>query len=179
MLCGQKNPLSRKALLECGLHAGRLPEIRTGADQTGSHPEWKQPQNSTRSFSPALAGSFSLFPFSPRVCRIFMGVQQRQVDIVKKKIETVCGFSCSDCDHHEKDCPGCEKVRGRPFWTAFVNIDQCPVYECCTTLKKLPRCGKCPELVCERFFRFRDPERTDEQAAAALAAAEKELRARG
>jgi hypothetical protein len=95
-----------------------------------------------------------------------------------KKIETVCGFSCSDCDHHKKECPGCEKTRGKPFWTAFVNIDQCPIYECCTTMKKLPHCGKCPELVCERFTRFKNPEMTDEQAAAALATAEKELRSR-
>jgi hypothetical protein len=95
-----------------------------------------------------------------------------------KKIETVCGFSCSDCDHHKKDCPGCEKVTGKPFWTAFVNIDQCPIYECCTTLKNLPHCGKCSELVCERFTRFKNPEMTDEQAAAALATAEKELRCR-
>jgi len=98
--------------------------------------------------------------------------------IMTKKIETVCGFSCSDCDHHKKDCPGCEKITGKPFWTAFVNIDQCPIYECCTTMKKLPHCGKCPELVCERFTRFKNPEMTDEQAAAGLAAAEKELRAR-
>lgn len=98
--------------------------------------------------------------------------------MAKKKIETVCGFSCSDCDHLRKDCPGCEKVTGKPFWTAFVNIDQCPIYECCTTMKKLPHCGKCPELVCERFTRFKNPEMTDEQASAALAAAEKELRAR-
>lgn len=107
-----------------------------------------------------------------------MRVREGLVCMAKKKIETVCGFSCSDCDHHKKECPGCETIKGKVFWTAFVNIDQCPIYECCTTMKKLPHCGKCPELVCERFTRFKNPEMTDEQAAAGLAAAEKELRSR-
>lgn len=126
-------------------------------------------------------GKGILFLFSPLsrpLSRVFMLMRQGQVCMAKKKIETVCGFSCSDCDHHKKDCPGCEETTGKPFWTAFVNIDQCPIYECCMTIKTLPHCGKCPELVCERFTRFKNPEMTDEQAAAGLAAAEKELRAR-
>ncbi|NMB77674.1 MAG: DUF3795 domain-containing protein [Methanomicrobiales archaeon] len=96
----------------------------------------------------------------------------------KKKIETVCGYSCSDCDHYTKECPGCKQTKGTPFWTAFVNASQCPVYECCTTIKSLPHCGKCPDLFCERFSRYKNPEITEEEAAASLAAMEKELRSR-
>ena len=98
--------------------------------------------------------------------------------MVKKKIETVCGYSCSDCDHHKKECPGCEKSNGKPFWTAFVDAVCCPVYDCCTNDRKLPHCGKCPDLICERYTRFKNPEITDEQAAAALTAAKNELRNR-
>ena len=96
----------------------------------------------------------------------------------KKKIETVCGYSCSDCSHLAKECPGCDTTKGKPFWTAFVGIDQCPVYECCTTERKLPHCGKCPDLVCERYRRYKNPEMTDEEATAALAESEKILRSR-
>jgi len=95
-----------------------------------------------------------------------------------KKIETVCGYSCSTCDHHGNECQGCGKTMGKPFWTAFAGVECCPVYDCCANEKKLPHCGKCAELVCERFTRFRDPGMTDEEAAASLAAMERELRAR-
>jgi hypothetical protein len=95
-----------------------------------------------------------------------------------KKIETVCGYSCSDCTHHESECSGCGKTKGAPFWTAYVDVKHCPVYDCCVTGKKLAHCGKCPELICERFTRFKDPNRTEEESAACLGAMEKELRSR-
>lgn len=95
-----------------------------------------------------------------------------------KKIETVCGYSCSDCDHLKKECEGCKKTKGKPFWTAFVDAACCPVYDCCTNERELPHCGRCPDLVCERFTRFRDPDMTDEQVQEGLAAMERELRSR-
>jgi hypothetical protein len=95
-----------------------------------------------------------------------------------KKIETVCGYSCSDCDHHGNECPGCQKTKGKPFWTAYVQVACCPVFDCCVNEQKLPHCGKCPDLVCERFTRFKNPEHSEEEAAACLAAMERELRAR-
>lgn len=96
-----------------------------------------------------------------------------------KKIETVCGYSCSDCDHYMKECKGCLPTQGVPFWTAFVGIDRCAIYDCCTNVRKLPHCGKCPDLMCERYNRiYETPGITDEQAKEALAAMEKELRSR-
>ena len=95
-----------------------------------------------------------------------------------KKIETVCGFSCSDCDHHGQECRGCGKTKGTPFWAVYAGIDQCQIYTCCTTERRLPHCGKCPDLMCDRFTRFRDPDMNDEEAAACLASMEQELRAR-
>jgi hypothetical protein len=95
-----------------------------------------------------------------------------------KKIETVCGYSCSSCDHLKKECPGCEATKGKPFWTAYAGIEQCQIYSCCTTERILPHCGKCPELMCERFTRFKDPDMSETEAAGNLAAMEQELRAR-
>jgi hypothetical protein len=97
----------------------------------------------------------------------------------KKKIETVCGYSCSTCDHHGKECPGCGETEGKPFWTAFIGIDRCAIYECCTNDRKLPHCGKCPDMMCERFNRLReDPDMNDAEVTACLAAMETELRSR-
>jgi hypothetical protein len=96
--------------------------------------------------------------------------------MTKKNIQTVCGYSCSDCDHYTKECPGCEATKGKPFWTAYADIG--PIYACCTTERKLPHCGRCPELMCERFTRFKDPDMTDAEVAACLTAMEQELRAR-
>jgi len=44
--------------------------------------------------------------------------------------------------------------------------------------RNLPHCGKCPELMCERFSRFKDPDRNEEQTKAVLFQMEHELRAR-
>lgn len=96
-----------------------------------------------------------------------------------QKIQTVCGYSCSDCHHLGNDCAGCEETKGKPFWTAFVDTDVCPVYDCCVHDRRLAHCGKCPDLVCERFTRFKDPEMDEEQAAIALRRMEQDLRSRG
>ncbi|MCK9631545.1 MAG: DUF3795 domain-containing protein [Methanoregula sp.] len=99
--------------------------------------------------------------------------------MAKKKIETVCGYSCSDCDHHGKECTGCEKTRGKPFWTAFIGIENCAIYDCCKNERKFPHCGKCPDLMCGRFDRIRDdPHLNEAEAAACLVAMEQELRSR-
>lgn len=80
------------------------------------------------------------------------------------KIPTVCGMYCDECDHYEKDCQGCDEVEGSTFWTEYVDIESCPVYDCCVNKRKLTHCGHCNEMPCERYFRFRDPEMTEEDA---------------
>ena len=64
------------------------------------------------------------------------------------------------------------------FWTAFAGINCCPVFDCCVNDTKLLHCGKFPELMCERFTRFKNPEVSDEVQADIIAAMEKELRVR-
>ncbi|MGB9176843.1 MAG: DUF3795 domain-containing protein [Methanoregula sp.] len=96
-----------------------------------------------------------------------------------KKIQTFSGYSCSDCEQHQKkECPGCAKTKGLPFWTAYVGSNRCAIYDCCTSEMKFPHCGKCPDVVCERFIRFKNPAMGDAEAAAGVAAMEKELRGR-
>lgn len=95
-----------------------------------------------------------------------------------KKIETVCGYSCSDCDHLGAECRGCISLRGKPFWTQFVGVETCPVYKCCVDERKFAHCGRCPDLMCDRFTRFKDPGMSDEEARAGLKRMEQELRSR-
>ena len=96
----------------------------------------------------------------------------------KNTIQTVCGYSCSGCEHLGSECPGCKETEGKPFWTAYVDTKTCPVYECCVTERNYQHCGKCPDLMCERFSRFKDPDMTDEQAREVLAMMEADLRSR-
>ena len=70
---------------------------------------------------------------------------------------TVCGLWCDDCDHNEKDCTGCSEGDGCAFWTEYVDIESCPVYTCCVEERKLPHCGYCDEMPCEKHTRFSDP----------------------
>ncbi len=98
--------------------------------------------------------------------------------MARDTIETVCGYSCSGCNHLGDECPGCEATKGKPFWTAYVGVECCPVYDCCVNERNLPHCGRCPDLLCERFSRFKDPNVSDEQARAALLQMEQVLRAR-
>jgi len=98
--------------------------------------------------------------------------------MAKKKMQTICGFSCTDCNYLEKECPGCEAKKGKVFWTAYVGADCCPIYDCCVNDRRLPHCGKCPDLVCERYTRFKDPNVSEEVAAKGLVERVQELRNR-
>jgi hypothetical protein len=91
--------------------------------------------------------------------------------------ENVCGYSCSSCGHFENERPGCEVTGGKPFWTAYVDTETCPIYDCCVNERKYPHCGKCPDLMCE-LTRFKDPDMTPEQARTFLVRMEKDLRSR-
>ena len=47
------------------------------------------------------------------------------------------------------------------MWTA----DICPVYKCCLD-KAVEHCGKCGEMPCERWTRYKDPNVSEEEGAA-------------
>ena len=93
-------------------------------------------------------------------------------------IETICGYSCTECNHHGVECPGCGATGGKPFWATDAGVDACPVYDCCANKKNLPHCGRCPDLMCEQFSRSKNPDTSEEEAKAILLRMEQEIRAR-
>ncbi len=90
-------------------------------------------------------------------------------------IPTVCGVRCDECPHFETDCQGCSESKGCIFWTEYVDIESCPVWTCCVEERKLPHCGFCDEMPCERYTRFRDPGMTDEDVSTSLQKQKAEL----
>lgn len=50
----------------------------------------------------------------------------------------------------------------------MVNVESCPLYNCCVNTKKLEHCGLCSELPCETFLALRDPSLSDEETENAL-----------
>jgi hypothetical protein len=61
-----------------------------------------------------------------------------------------------------QSCTGCVAAEGKIFWTQFMNLDTCPIYDCCRNEKKLTHCGVCAELPCQIYFATKDPTMTEE-----------------
>ena len=85
-----------------------------------------------------------------------------------KNLAPVCGLYCGACAHFQSQCPGCGYVKGKPFWTAMMKIDVCPLHSCCVNTKQLEYCGICDEFPCRTFLELRDPSMTDEEAEESL-----------
>ncbi len=76
---------------------------------------------------------------------------------------SVCGCECSKCDYfHKKECPGCNQIQGKVWWTGYVNASCCPIYDC-VKANRIDNCGLCPELPCTSWYDLKDPNLTDEQ----------------
>ncbi|RBQ24248.1 hypothetical protein ALNOE001_03670 [Candidatus Methanobinarius endosymbioticus] len=71
-------------------------------------------------------------------------------DNIMDKIESCCGVVCSDCEWFPEDCAGCPSIQGKVFWTKFLNIDICEIYQCCINEKEYKHCGECLDLSCKR-----------------------------
>jgi len=86
------------------------------------------------------------------------------------KQSTICGLFCSDCKFIEVKCDGCYNIKGTPFWTKFLDIDICPMYNCCVNIKKLDHCGLCNAFPCEVFIEMEvnDPNISSEEAEQSL-----------
>ncbi len=77
---------------------------------------------------------------------------------------TVCGCRCSDCASFSKnECAGCEQIRGKVWWAAYINAEICPVYDCVINKHKYNDCGDCPELPCTLWYEMKDPTYSQEQ----------------
>jgi hypothetical protein len=75
----------------------------------------------------------------------------------------VCGIYCGDCQFLGKNCEGCGKALGKPFWTEQMPSGICPLYDCCVNQKKLEHCGLCDDFPCKTFLDLRDPSMSDEE----------------
>ena len=87
----------------------------------------------------------------------------------------VCGIYCGSCEYLEGQCPGCGNVKGRPFWTSQMNVEVCPLYDCCVNRKRLEHCGLCDELPCELFTSFYDPSLSEAEARESVLTRQKDL----
>jgi hypothetical protein len=57
-----------------------------------------------------------------------------------------CGIDCDTCEiGKEKNCAGCQSVKGKPFWSAE---GLCDLFACASK-KEHPHCGKCEGFPCE------------------------------
>lgn len=81
---------------------------------------------------------------------------------------TVCGVDCSTCKEFKQTCEGCSQIEGRVFGASYMELDTCPMYQCCVHEKHLEHCGQCSELPCEIYFETRDPEMSEEQHLAGI-----------
>lgn len=80
---------------------------------------------------------------------------------------TKCGVDCSTCPSYEKDCAGCEAIKGNVYWTEHIGGGTCPIYKCCED-NSHEHCGKCGSLPCNTWKELKDPSMTDEQHLDAL-----------
>ena len=89
-----------------------------------------------------------------------------------EKNVSVCGIDCAaicdTCNEHnvefaEKPCKGCNEEKGKLFWTKYLGLDTCPIYNCCVNEKQLKHCGVCSELPCNIYFNTKDPSFSDEE----------------
>lgn len=76
---------------------------------------------------------------------------------------TVCGIDCRMCDLYQKDCAGCNEIKGCVFWASMFNQTVCPIYDCAVNEKKYKNCGQCEKLPCEIYSEVKDPATTDEE----------------
>ena len=95
--------------------------------------------------------------------------------MVDTNLAAVCGLFCGTCEHLNTKCKGCKTQQGKPFWTTMMNVESCPLYDCCVNTKQLDHCGLCSELPCETFQAMRDPSLSDEEAEKSLIARQNEL----
>jgi len=75
----------------------------------------------------------------------------------------VCGTYCGHCELLGKQCLGCGLVDGKPFWTRLMQMDVCPIHDCCRGQKRMEHCGLCEAFPCKTFMELRDPNMSDEE----------------
>jgi len=73
-----------------------------------------------------------------------------------------CGIDCDQCPLKETCGGTCFDCLGKPFYLKDFGMDVCPLYDCPVNQKGYKTCGECPDLPCQLFYDWKDPEMTEE-----------------
>lgn len=76
---------------------------------------------------------------------------------------TICGVDCGTCPIYQKECPGCDTLKGQVFWAKQHFDGFCPLYECAVTKNNFRNCNDCSELPCSLYYNVKDPSISDEE----------------
>ncbi len=77
----------------------------------------------------------------------------------------VCGLYCGICEYRsENPCTGCMSVEGQPGWVKQLDLEVCPLYDCCVNENHLQHCGLCDDLPCQLFLESHDPSLNPQEA---------------
>lgn len=81
---------------------------------------------------------------------------------------SVCGYDCYDCKYYKKSkCTGCNNIQGEVWWTEYLTVKICPIYEC-VRQNKLMNCGECSKLPCDIWWELKDPEYSETEHKASI-----------
>ncbi|MBF0545707.1 MAG: DUF3795 domain-containing protein [Candidatus Riflebacteria bacterium] len=76
---------------------------------------------------------------------------------------SVCGLVCNECQFFQKNCNGCQKVKGETFWAQEMPGKTCPIFACSINTKHYQNCGSCTDLPCQTFRDLKDPNIPEEE----------------
>ncbi len=78
---------------------------------------------------------------------------------------TPCGVDCSTCDFLDHCGKTCNELEGKPFYIKDTGMDTCMIYKCAVQDKGFKTCGECSDLPCEIYYKWKDPDYSDEEHA--------------
>ena len=80
---------------------------------------------------------------------------------MENELISCCGSDCATCYCYGEMCKGCNAVCGKVFHAQ--KGGECPIYNCCRTLKGYNSCGECDRLPCDLILGTRDPKLSEEE----------------
>ncbi len=77
------------------------------------------------------------------------------------KVISPCGTRCVSCNDYPDNCKGCYAIKGKVYWTEYVGIEVCPLYDCPINQHGYNTCADCENIPCQKWFDLKDPAVTD------------------
>lgn len=63
--------------------------------------------------------------------------------------------------HYQINCAGCSELEGKVYWTKYVNLKICPLYDCPVNKHKYKTCAECKDIPCKKWRDLKDPNISD------------------